>query len=215
MNVDSMIEWAANMLILLDSGISNPGLDINELRKYLGWLPSYRDDVDYWNKLIQIGAIARHVVRMEGIHVNITDSFLEGICLVKMSIRELQFVDQLTEFLLNQSKGVRAEEWFIGSTEVLESFFGKVKYMEREQRAFGFTSLLLAAIAAVGPLDEEIVGKTMLSVKLSDIEKWTAKELGQSVQSQRRQIKKIVSRLTTKVTKMGQEVSGIYQRVVA
>ena len=65
----------------------------------------------------------------------------------------MQFADQLTEFLLNQSKGVRFGEWFIGSSEILESLFGKIKYMEREQRAFGFTSLLLAAMAAVGPLE--------------------------------------------------------------
>jgi hypothetical protein len=47
MNVDSIIRWAADMLILLDQGISNPGLDIEELWKYLGWLLSYRDDIGY------------------------------------------------------------------------------------------------------------------------------------------------------------------------
>ncbi len=36
MNVDSLIKWAADMLVLLDYGVSNPGLDIDDLRKYLG-----------------------------------------------------------------------------------------------------------------------------------------------------------------------------------
>ncbi len=58
-------------------------------------------------------------------------------------------------------------------------------------------------------------GKAMVSVKLSNIEGWTVKELGLSVQSQRRQIKKIVARLITKETKMGLEVSGIFERAVA
>jgi len=212
MNVDSLIRWAADMLILLDRGTSNPGFNIDELRKYLGWLLVYCDDVDYWNRLIFIGAAARHVVRTENIHMNIVDSFEEAISSVKMGIKELQFADELTEFLLNQSKGIKLGECFIGSTEVLESLFGKIKYMEREQRAFGFTSLLLAAMAAVGPLDEKTIAEAMRSVKVSHINEWASKEIGQSVQSQRRQIKKIVARLRVK---LGQKVSWILERLAA
>jgi hypothetical protein len=46
---------------------------------------------------------------------------------------------------------------FLGSTEVLESLFGKLKFMEQEQTAFGFTSLVLAATGQVfsGKLEKE------------------------------------------------------------
>lgn len=218
MNVDTMIKWAADMLVLLDHKISNPGLDIEELRKYLGWLLSYRDDIDYWNRLISIGIAARHVVRIEGIHTNIADSFEQAISSIRMGPRELQFADHLIAFLLSQSKGVKFGECFIGSSEILESLFGKIKYMEREQRAFGFTSLILAAMAAVGPLDEKTVAEAIVNVKRSDIDQWAAKEIGQSVQSQRRQIKKIVAGLVakkSKTIKMGQDISGILEEAAA
>jgi hypothetical protein len=218
MNVDTIIKWAANMLILLDQGISSPDLDIEELQKYLEWLPSYRDDIDYWNRLISIGVAARHVVRTEGIHANITDSFKQAISSVRMGIRELEFVDHLTASLLSYSKKVKIGECLIGSTEILESLFGKIKYMEREQRAFGFTSLVLAAMASVGPLDNKIVAEAIEHVKRSDIDEWVTKEIGQSVQSQRRQIKKIGASLVKKNSrrkKMVQEVSGIKERAAA
>ena len=215
MNMDTLIKWASDMLVLLDGGISNPGLDIDELQKYLGWLPFYRHEIDHWNKLISIGVAARYVVRMEGIHMNIMDSFEEAISSVKMGIKELQFADKLASFLLNQSEGMQQGEYCIGSTEVLESLFGKIKYMEREQRAFGFTSLLLAAMAAVGPIDEKTIVEAMKFVKVCDIDEWAAKEIGQSVQSQRRQIKKIVAGLTIRKMKSGLEVSGILERTAA
>jgi hypothetical protein len=193
MNMDTLIKWAADMLVLLDQGVSHPGLNIDALRKYLSWLLPYRDDIDHWNHLVIIGQAARHVVRTEGIHAYIVDAFEQAISFVNMGPRELYFADQLTEFLLTQSRGVKFGESFIGSSEILESLFGKIKYIEREQKAFGFTSLLLAAMAAIGPLNKKIVAEAMASVKRSDIDAWAAKEIGQSIQSQRRQIKKIVS----------------------
>jgi hypothetical protein len=129
-----------------------------------------------------------------------------------MGFKEMQFADQIITFLLNQSKGMGPLECFIGSTEVLESFFGKVKYMEREQRAFGFTSLLLAAIASIGAVDEETITEAMTSVKLSDLDEWSMKEIGQSVQSQRKKLKKIISDLATKA---GREISGFLERAIA
>ncbi len=210
MNIDSLLKWAVDMLVLLDQGVSNPDFEITELKKYLGWLLLYREDITHWNRISYVGVVARQIVRVEGIHKNIMESFEKSISSIKLSVREVQFANQLAEFLQNQSNGMQISECFIGSTEVLESLFGKIKYMEREQRAFGFTSLLLAAIASVGPLDDDTIIKAVQTVKLSEIANWSTTEIGQSVQSQRRQIKKIVASITTKIKKVGQEFTGIF-----
>ena len=211
MNVDSLIKWASDMLFLLDNRVSTPNLNIDELKKYLEWLLDYREDIDYWNRLISIGVAARYCIRMEGIHMNIVDSFEQSISSIKMGFKELQFVDEITLFLLEQSKGVKVGECFIGSTESLESLFGKIKYMEHEQTAFGFTSLVLAAMACVGPTDEQIIAKAIKSIKISDIDEWAEMEIGMSVQSQRKKIKTTIAGL---MKKMGQEVSGILEKKV-
>lgn len=220
MNVDSIIIWASKMLLLLDHGdlsdeIESNKLNIKELRKYLGWLESYREDIGHWNLLIAAAAAARQLVRTEGIHMNIVDSFDQAISSLPLSQREMPFVNQIIEFLLSQSFQVKPEEYFIGSTEVLESFFGKLKYMEREQRGFGFTSLLLAAIANIGPLTDNIVVDAISSVKLSDIEEWTKKNIGISTQSQRRHIKKISAKLQAKAIEMERKPSGAFQAIAA
>lgn len=113
--------------------------------------------------------------------MGIVDSFEQGIPSVKMGFRELQFADQISLFLMEQSKGMGFGDFSIGSTEVIESLFGKIKYMEREQRAYGFTSLILAAIASVGKTDDKLIEVAISSTKLSDIEEWAANEIGQGV----------------------------------
>lgn len=212
MSIDALINWAQDMLILLEHGSSTFDLNVEEIKKYLGWLFDYRDDILYWDRLISIGAAARHVVRIEGIHNSIVDSFEQSISGVQMSIKEMRFADQLSLFLLNLPKEIKLGERFFGSTEVLESLFGKIKYMEREQKAFGFTSLLLAALAFVGPVDEKTITKAITSVHLANLDEWTRKEIGQSVQSQRKKIKSSIAAL---ITGMRQKISGIFEGAAA
>ena len=210
MNVDSLINWASDMLNLLDHGALTPELDMNEFKKYLGWLLAYREEVAHWSCLVSIGKTARYCVRIEGIHTNIVASFKQAISTIGMGFREEQFADQITLFLSEQSKGTKIGERFIGSTEVLESLFGKMKYMEQEQTAFGFTSLVLAAMACVGSTDEKTIDQALTAIKLSDIDEWSAKEIGQSVQCQRKRVKKIVANLRLQVE---QEISGAAEGV--
>lgn len=211
MNIDSLIRWAAEMLLLIDNPDSLPEVEREELKKYVGWLIKYREEVGYWNRIISIGVVARDLVRVEGIHMNIANFFEQSISSIKIGFRELKYVDEIIIFLLGQSNEVKPGERFLGSSEVLESLFGKIKYMEHEQTAFGFTSLVLAAMAHVGLSDDEIISKANKTIKLSDIDEWTTREIGRSVQSQRRQIKKIIVKLKSK---MGQEFSGALERNV-
>jgi hypothetical protein len=211
MNVDSIITWASDMLLLFDNPNSISKSDLEELKKYAGWLLNYREDIDYWNRIISIGVIARDLVRVEGIHKNIIDSFEESISSIKMGDRESQFANQIVIFMMEQSNGVKEGERFLGSSEALESLFGKIKSMECEQTAFGFTSLVLAAIAHVGETDDNTITKAITTVKLSNIEEWTRKEIGRSVQSQRKEMKKVVAHLKTK---MGQNISGSLEKKV-
>lgn len=158
---------------------------------------------------MSIGAAARQLVRVEGIHMNIVDNFEKAISSIGIGLRELRFADQISLFLLEQSSKIWPGKRFIGSTEVLESLFGKLKFMEREQTAFGFTSLVLAASACVGPTDDKTVEESIKTINVSEIDKWAEKEIGGSIQSQRRTIRKIVKDL---IVKMERKVSGFSER---
>lgn len=208
MNVGAFILWAEDQLVLLDYGISTPELDINELRKYVGWLLDYREEILYWSRLIKIGTIVRQLIRDEGIHMNIVDNFELAISSIPMGYKELHFANHISMFLLRESEGLKPEDAYMATTEPLESLFGKLKYMEREQTGFGFTSLVLAAMACVGPTDDKTIAEAINNVKISDIEKWKEKEIGKSIQSQRRSINKMIKGL---MSKMERKNSGILE----
>lgn len=209
MNVGPLIQWGVDMLILLNIGISPLNLSIDEIKNQIGWLECYRDDIEIWHQYSQIAGIARDCVRTEGIHLNIVDSFEEAIAHIKISFKGLQFADRVSLFLKEQTNGMKPGDCFIGSTEVIESLFGKIKYMEREQTAFGFTSIVLAGIACIGPTDDETIKEAVTSIKLKDIELWTGKAIKESIQSQRSKIRNFISELKGKMDK---KASGILQK---
>lgn len=208
MNVGPLIQWVVDMLILLNNGILPSNLSIDEIKNQIGWLEYYRDDIEIWHQYSQIAGIARDCVRIEGIHLNIVDSFEQAIAHIKISFKGLQFADRISLFLKEQTNGIKPGDCFIGSTEVIESLFGKIKYMEREQKGFGFTSIVLAGIACIGQTDDKTITEAVTSIKLKDIELWIGKEIKESTQSQRSKIRNFISELKEKI---GEKTSGILQ----
>jgi hypothetical protein len=195
MNIDSLVEWALNMLVLIDDleTVIGPNIALDQkFRDELTWLKGYRSEIIHWKQLTLIGKAARNIVRLEGIHPMISEGFVNSLCELDLTVNELPFADNVTEFLMEQAKGLKIGERFLGTSEPIEAMFGKMKALEKDQRAFGFTSLTLVTLAAVGPLNESTVRAAMEEVKHSDLEKWHKNEIGETVQKQRQHIKKLV-----------------------
>jgi len=72
-----------------------------------------------------------------------------------------------------------------GSSEVLESAFGKFKQIEGNQCKGGFTGLLLALPAIFGGFTVDTVRKALEFARTQDVIQWIRDWLGQSHQSKR------------------------------
>jgi hypothetical protein len=93
----------------------------------------------------------------------------------------------LIDFLHEQSKVVPVGQVWIGSSEIIESLFGKLRCLEHDQSKGGFTSLVLGAAACVGKVDVDVVKAAMQQVKTTDVAAWTRDQMGTTLLSKRRQ----------------------------
>jgi hypothetical protein len=82
----------------------------------------------------------------------------------------------------------RPAETLLASTEVLESSFGKLKRLQGEASAAGFTGLVLALGALTGPADEAEVRQALDAVPTKQAEGWVKRTLGATLHWLRRQI---------------------------
>ena len=73
----------------------------------------------------------------------------------------------------------------LGSSEIIESVFGKQKYLERDYAKEGFTSLILGIGAFVGTLTVADVKEALVSTPVKKVLNWCKDELGETLQSKK------------------------------
>ena len=193
MNADRLVKWAHETLVFMDQQSESPSsqYDKQSLKTKLGWINDYRIQIAQWRELIQIVESAVGFIRWHGFYRNcqadlIQDPAFDAHFPPAKSARE-----ELLRFIKTESKKAKPRERLLGSSEVIESVFGKLKYIENDQSKSGFTVLLLSLAAAVSETTMGVVQKALESVPTKKVSQWFKDNVGQSVQSKRKEVKKI------------------------
>lgn len=188
MNLDPEIQWGVRMLKLLDGINKNEDYDDasrQKLRETAGWLVGYREALSIWEELMMISQAACTAVRREGYHPDLVDNVMPLLPQPK-SAPGADLIKQTQLFLEDQQSRCDGTLGPLpGSSEVIESLFGKGKRLEGQQSRSGFTAQLLSMAACVCEPTEELIAEAFASVSTHAVKTWQTEKLGQSVQSRR------------------------------
>ena len=80
----------------------------------------------------------------------------------------------------------------LGSSEIIESVFGKLKNLEQDQVKSGFTAMLLSLAATVSKTSRDVIQKALETVPTKKVFQWYRENIGQSVQSKKKEIRSLV-----------------------
>jgi hypothetical protein len=159
MNLEKQLKWAAGILDLFEKPGRRAALknvQLGRLRKKLGWVNGFRQEVREW-------AEWQHIINQMGTFVNQQMLYFGAAVDLKVDLplcqhaSSQQLMHELLAFVEEESHNAKIDERLPGSTEVLESCFGRFKVLEREQSKGGFTSLL----AAFGTMVMDVTKKTV------------------------------------------------------
>lgn len=152
------------------------------LEKYCGWIRQYRELLERLKQMALISQKVRQHIRKHGICTTTgdqIDTMLEhAMELLNFNEQACEYSGMLIDFFHEQSKVVPVGQVWVGSSEILESLFGKLKSLEQDQSKGGFTSLVLGAAACVGKVDVDIVSAAMRQVSTADVDAWTKDQMG-------------------------------------
>jgi hypothetical protein len=93
-------------------------------------------------------------------------------------------------FVKEQALKAEEGEWLLGSSEIIESAFGKLKSLEHEQAKGGFTGMLLSLSACVGTISREMIEEALQAIPTQKLLDWIKENIPVSVQSNRKKFQK-------------------------
>jgi len=199
MNLGPLLDWGEQALAVLQ----NPPPSLEEtgrrrLRETLGELAELVGPMRRWRQEQQVIKVVVERVGSHGLYAGAAaDLELELNRVLPPQTREAEtreLAEELTGFVAGESAKAAAGERFPGSTEVLESLFGRYKELEKQQAKGGFTSLLPAfgalvcrtasrtVMALVDPVRQALAVKSTRSLA-----EWCSGKLGPTLRSLRQQ----------------------------
>lgn len=183
LNIEILVRWGVDITVALEDP-KHP--DRQLLEQYCGWIRQHAGIITRLKQVDLISQKVRQHIR-EGISSatgNEVEAMLESF---DLGMEACQYAGMVIDFLHEQSKIVPVGQVWIGSSEIIESLFGKLKCLEHDQSKGGFTSLVLGAAACVGKVDIDVVKAAMQQVKTEDVAAWTRDQMGTTLLSKRRQ----------------------------
>jgi hypothetical protein len=187
MNLESLLKWSRRILELLDrdaSGSSSRASKRADLR--YGWLRDYRVSIEKWSRWEATVRASVSYVRTRGLSVDSESGLREHLSEVPPELYDETLATELGTFVRESSAAAGPGECLVGSTEVLESLFGKWKTLERQESQSGITGLILSLGALLGAWPLSRIQTALEATPVKHVVSWCQDHLPSSVQSQRR-----------------------------
>jgi hypothetical protein len=191
MNTEYLLDWGANALRLLSSPedeIRKKEFDVVKVIEKLGWVLEFKAELERWNAILSIATTTENFIRKKCIYNDADIDLLKEIDLLKLNENPTvnKFKQDVIEYVRNEAAKARLNEKLPGSSEIIESLFGKQKFIEKEQSKSGFTGLLLALPALVSKTTDEVIRNAMESTPVKKVLEWYKDNIKSSVQSKRK-----------------------------
>jgi hypothetical protein len=189
MNLGPQLTWAKHILRILAQPPEAVGQSVSaaRLKEKLGWIEAFAGDLSDWSQWQQVVDAAVMLVDQQGVYRGVSAILAQRyLHLDALGDSARQLAGQLVEFVQSQECRTRPGERFPGSTEVLESCFGRFKHLEKQQSRGGFTQLLLGFGSLLARTTTATVRGAMQASRTADIRDWAKKMLGVTVFAQRK-----------------------------
>jgi hypothetical protein len=187
LNIEMLPRWGIDALVAIETP-KHPDKEL--LEQYCGWIRQHKNIMERLQQFDLISQHTRQYIREHGIN-SVSGEHLEivlksALDSLKFNMGACEYAGQLIDFVHEQSKIVPDGQIWIGSSEIIESLFGKLKCLEHDQSKGGFTSLVLGIAACVGKIDVDVVKTAMVKVRTKDVDEWTREQMGETLLSKRR-----------------------------
>ena len=191
MNLGATLPWANKIVAILQEppAMVRQTVTPERLREKLGWVLSFAAAVaegGEWQALVDavVGFVSRHGIYRGG--AKAVRAVVPPPPSPSPHASSVRWRAELLVFLVQQARGLQPGERVPGSTELLESLFGHMKQLEKQQARGGFTTLLLAFGARLAETTASTIKQALEHSPTKRVYEWCKEHLGTTVFGQRK-----------------------------
>jgi hypothetical protein len=145
MNVAELVGWGGRIVQYLDAdSCQQPDWAPQRVEQAVGWVRQYRQELEQWRQFVEVGMTAEQLIKAQGVSVHSAQQLRQRLAAAGTLPRTQQLCTELLQFVREEGAKAKAGERLVGSSEVIESIFGKWKRLEGDQARSGLTGLVLA-----------------------------------------------------------------------
>jgi hypothetical protein len=157
------------------------------LEEKLGWLRAYEDEVRVWSYFQKVVKEAEEEIKRGGLSRTSWRRIKRRLAGASQPVgREKAFRRQVLSFVRQEGAKVPLRQRYLGSSDVLESLFGKYKDLVEQAPCREITANVLMIPLLVTPLTAELLRQALESVRGQEVEQWLEEHLGPSPQKKKR-----------------------------
>jgi hypothetical protein len=188
MNLQGQLEWADGVLDILKTppGKVLEWTTAERLHEKLGWLKEFGDTIKEWSSWQQVVNVAVAYVDRHGISRTTAKELYRQMPGPFAHESTAKVAKELVCFVGSQGKQTERGERFPGSTEILESCFGKMKELEKQQSRGGFTSLIVSFGAMLTDTTSAVIQAALQHSATKDVYRWCKEHLGTTLFGKRK-----------------------------
>lgn len=188
MNLAPTLEWAGKVLAVLQDppAVVREHVTVERLEEKLGWVRAFAAEVAEWSEWQRVVNVAVAFVNRQGLYRGAAKELRTQLRGHQVHASSQRLAGELLVFVVRQSHRAQPGERLPGSTEVLESCFGRFKHLEKQQARGGFTTLVLGFGALLAETTTEVIKQAMQHSRTQAVWDWCRDNLGTTLLGKRK-----------------------------
>ena len=213
LNLDAYVTWAQAVRAHTNElqRNSKQQKEAENAKKSFGWLEEFANELQEWEGIVKVLQAAKDEVKTNGLDKGTRTRMAMRLDALGLGKNQsvLSVITELVEFAEEQIAAIPDGDKWLGTSDIIESVFGKYKRFSQRASVKGVGKTVLTMPVFTGELSEEKLLQVMEGVKGSDVTKWIWKNLGVSLFSKRKRALNQIHRTNSSVTYFDQELPNV------
>lgn len=197
MNINEQIRWAKKTLnIKANIEFQESKTDEEQrLLEVLSDMNNFTKEINEYSEMVEVISFAHQFMNSYNLREDSYEKMVKSQTKsekngsFKIETPEAKELNsEILNFIKKEQTICKEGEILLHSSEIIESLFGKFKYMENEQSHSNFTGFILSIGAIISKKTNEVIKTALETVTNSKVKEWCDKNIGDNIKVKKREV---------------------------